>query len=137
MVVRIHTQEVRSSSLRAPTIVFNELGVVGNSRVARCPHGCPHRLGFTTAERSRGPPQFLGAMCSCSLSEHPLQYFFSTGWQSEAQPPVLPIPELASWVSVLLGRSQLLRCVPDSLQGDAVGIVDCLASLTKTERGWG
>ena len=54
LVVRIHTQEVPSSSLGAPTIVFNNLRSPTAPSQWLCPHRCPHRPRFIAGLRGRG-----------------------------------------------------------------------------------
>ena len=56
----LHTQEVPSSSLGAPTIVFRKLEAIGFIRTGPCPHGCPHRLQFVAVFGGRDPPPLVG-----------------------------------------------------------------------------
>ncbi len=50
-------QGAGGSNPSAPTNVFNRLRPVVSAYRTPCPHGCPHRLGFTGRLAARGPPR--------------------------------------------------------------------------------
>ena len=89
----LHTQEVRSSSPRAPTIVFRKLEAIGFIRTEPCPHGCPHRVQFVAVFSGLDPPKLCAPRGGPSPSIGPASRCYPTeGHAVWPAPPFDPAP---------------------------------------------